>query len=59
MKFLNFFTKNYTQKEQSIFSGFFLHASDEKKKKILNEAARRANEDQREIFRKAQVKAKI
>jgi len=59
MKFLNLFTKNYTKQKTSKFSDFFLHASEERKKEILNEAARKANEEQRETFMKARLKAKI
>ncbi len=38
-------------------SDFFLHASDDEKKRVMNEAARKANEDQLKVFRAAKLKA--
>ena len=38
------------------FSDFFHNASDEEKKRVLLEAAKRANEDQQEVFRQANLK---
>ena len=40
------------------FSSFFLYASPDEKKKVFMDAARRANQDQRETFRKAGLKLK-
>jgi len=40
------------------FSDFFLRASKEKTERVLKEVARKANEEQREVFTKAQLKAK-
>ena len=42
--------------ESGKFSDFFRHASEEKKREVFIEVARRANKDQREVFRKAQLK---
>lgn len=61
MKLLDFFKfKRNDQKEKlGPFSDFFLHASEKKKEQVLKEAARRANEEQRETFLKSQFKVKI
>lgn len=40
-------------KKSSLFSDFFLHAPETKKREVLAEAARRANEEQMEVFRKS------
>lgn len=40
------------------FSDFFLRASDEDKKQVFIEAARKANEEQRDVFLKSQLKTK-
>lgn len=51
MKLLNFLLKREVKaKPSSRFSQFFLEASSKEKKKIITEAARRANEDQRKLF---------
>lgn len=42
--------------EYAGLSDFMLHASSDEKKKIIAEAARRANEDQFRIFSKARLK---
>lgn len=47
MKLLNFFTVNKREKSKSNFANFFLYASEEEKKRVITDAARRANEDQR------------
>jgi len=52
------FRKSEQKKEPGRFSSFFLHASDEEKKKVFTEAARQANEEQREVFRRASLKPK-
>ena len=36
---------------------FFLHASEKEKMDVIKEAARRANEDQREVFKKFSTKS--
>jgi hypothetical protein len=60
MKLLNFFLpKDNTVPKTSKFSDFFLNTSEKKKIEILNEAARKANKDQREIVDKASLKSKI
>lgn len=58
MKLINFFKKTKQPEKHHGFADFFLHASEEEKIKVLTEAARRANEEQREVFRKAQLKTK-
>jgi len=42
--------------EYAGLSDFLLHASSDEKKKVITEAARRANEDQFKVFSKAQLK---
>ena len=41
------------------FSDFFLRASDEEKKKVITEAAKKANEDQLKVFHNARLKAGV
>ena len=51
MKLFNFiFKREVKGKLSSKFSRFFLEAASKEKKKIITEAARRANEDQRKVF---------
>lgn len=38
------------------FSDFFLHAPADEKKKVITEAARKANEDQLKVFNEAHLK---
>lgn len=40
-------------------SDFLLHASPDEKKKIITEAARRANEDQFKVFIKARLRVGV
>lgn len=42
--------KERVTKPSNKFSRFFLESSSKEKKKIITEAARRANEDQRKLF---------
>ena len=56
MKILSFLKRATKSAKPSGFSDFFLHASEEKKKEVFREAARKANEEQREVFQKSQVK---
>lgn len=61
MKLPNLFKKTEkTEKTEKSgrFSDFFLHASESKKEEIFKEAARRANEQQREIFERSRLKVK-
>lgn len=58
MSFLNFFKKTKYKEKSGRFSDFFLHTPDKEKKEILREAARKANEEQREIFMKSRLKEK-
>lgn len=51
-------SKKENKPKSSKFSDFFRYASEEQKIKVFTEAARRANEDQREVYRKAQLKTK-
>lgn len=51
MRLLNFlFKKEDKAKHSNKFSRFFLETSSKEKEKIIMEAARRANEDQRKLF---------
>ena len=51
MKLFNFlFKKGDKAKSSNKFSRFFLETSSKEKKKVIMEAARRANEDQRKLF---------
>lgn len=50
MKLINLFKKTEIKEKPGRFSDFFLHASEHKKEQILKEAAKRANEEQREVF---------
>ncbi|MBU3925464.1 hypothetical protein KJ854_06080 [Patescibacteria group bacterium] len=58
MSLLNFFRKTKYKEKSGKFSDFFLHTSDNEKKEILREAARKANEEQRDVFMKSRLKAK-
>jgi hypothetical protein len=58
MKILDFFRKNGQKDDSSRFSDFFLYAPENKKKKVLEEAVRKANEEQREILMKSRLKTK-
>lgn len=61
MKLSNFFTifnREKNTKKPGRFASFFLHASLEKKKEIFQEAARKANEDQREVVHQPGLKLK-
>lgn len=54
--FLGIFRKKEGAKEPGRFSDFFLHTPVEKKIEVFKEAARRANEEQRETFRQSRLK---
>lgn len=57
MKIFNIFKKRTKiPAGASHFSDFFLHASDEQKKKVITEAAKRANEEQMAVFKKFHLK---
>lgn len=58
MKLLNLFRKAEKTEKPSRFSDFFLHTPEKEKEKVLREAARKANEEQRGIFAKSHLKAK-
>lgn len=58
MKFLNLFKKTQKKDPPGRFSDFFLHASEKEKEKVFKEAARKANEEQREVFRQSRLKTK-
>lgn len=49
---------NDIAKKYSGFSDFFLNASEEEKKRVITEAARKANEDQLRVFNEARLKMK-
>ena len=59
MKLLNLFKKTEQNEKSGRFSDFFLHAPEKKKEEVLREAARKANEEQREIFMKSNLKMKV
>ena len=56
MKFLDLFKKTEQKEKSGRFSDFFLHAPEERKEEVLREAAHKANEQQREVFRKSHFK---
>ena len=58
MKLLNLFRKAEKTEKSGRFSDFFLHASENKKEEVLKETARRANEEQREVFERSRLKTK-
>ena len=58
MRPLNLFRKSEQKGKPGRFSDFFLHAPERKKEEILKEAARKANEEQREVFLKSHLKTK-
>ncbi len=58
MKLLKFFTGTLEKEKPGKFSDFFLNASEEKKEKVLREAARKSNEEQLQVFTKSQLKVR-
>jgi len=60
MNFFKIFKINKEERKESFhgFSDFFLHASEERKKEVIKEAAERANEEQMEIFNRSRIKIK-
>ncbi len=58
MKLLNLFRKAEKTEKTGRFSEFFLHAPEKKKEEVLREAARKANEEQQEVFIKSHLKVK-
>ena len=56
MKLFNLFVKSEQKEKSGRFSDFFLHAPEKKKEEVLREAARKANEEQREVFMKSHFK---
>lgn len=58
MKLIKFFKKNSKKAKSGRFSDFLLHASEKEKQDVLKEAARKANEDQRELFSSSRLKTK-
>lgn len=58
MKLLNLFRKTDKVEKPGRFSDFFLHAPEKKREEVLREAARKANEEQQEVFTKSHLKAK-
>ena len=56
MKLPNFFRKTKQKEKTKGFSEFFHHASPVEKIKVFTEAARRANEEQLEVFTRSQLK---
>lgn len=59
-KLFNFSKKNKSEGKKSAgLSGFLLHASEKEKHKVFTEAARMANEEQRETFSRSRLRAEI
>jgi len=58
MKLLDFFRKTEKPEKSGKFSDFFLHAPENKKEEVFKETARRANEEQREVFERSRLKTK-
>lgn len=58
MKLLDLFKKTERTEKPSRFSDFFLHASEKEKEEVLKEVARKANEEQQEVFRRSRLKIK-
>ena len=58
MNLFNIFRKSEEKDKSGRFSDFFLNASESKKEKVFKEAARRANEEQREVFERSRLKTK-
>lgn len=58
MKLLKLFRKAEKAEKPGRFSGFFLHAPEKKREEVLREAARKANEEQQEVFTKFHLKAR-
>ena len=55
IRFLNIFKGRAGVRKSGRFSEFFLHAPEDKKKEVLMKAAQKANEDQREAFRRSSL----
>jgi len=58
MKLLNLFKKAEKTEKPGRFSDFFLHAPEKKREEVLREAARKANEEQQEIFAKPHLRTR-
>ncbi|MBI2552557.1 hypothetical protein HYW17_04655 [Candidatus Uhrbacteria bacterium] len=58
MKLFNIFKKPTEAKRSGGFSDFFLHANEEEKRRVIEEAARRANEDQRRLVEQYEAQKK-
>ena len=58
MKLFNLFRKTEQKEKPGRFSEFFLHAPERRKEEVLKDAARKANEEQREVFMKHHYKTK-
>lgn len=54
-KITNIFKRNKSATKYSGLEDFFLRASDDEKQKVFTEVAKKANEDQRELFRRANL----
>ena len=58
MRLPKIFRKTTSKERPGKFSDFLLHAPEDEKREVLTEAARQSNEEQKEIFRRAQLKEK-
>jgi len=57
-KIIRVFKKGRTEKKISKFSDFLINASSDEKIRLFTDVAHRANEEQREIAKKASLKLK-
>lgn len=58
MNLFSFFRNTLHKEKPGKFADFLLNASDDKKEKIFGEVARKANEEQRELFLRSNLKTK-
>jgi len=58
MNLLNCFKKTNTKGEKESFSRVLLGATEKERETMFNRAAQKANEEQRAIFKKAQLRVK-
>lgn len=59
MKLIDLFKKSGKKAKPGRFSDFFLNATEKEQKEVLKEAARKANEDQRELISSSHLKRKL
>lgn len=59
MKIFNKIVKSEPKLRSGRFADFLFNASDEDKERVLREVAHKANEEQRKVFKKAQILTEI